>query len=332
MTLRAAALLLLMLSPSWAGADALAVNRSLSPGINYGNVFDADPPEGWGLTAKPEDFKTMAAAGFKAVRLPVRWNAKAMGQAPYTLDPGFLGRVDTMVRAALAAGLWVVLDFHHYNELYDDPAAQTDRFLGIWRQLSAHYRTYPPTLLFEILNEPHAKLGPEQWNALYPKALAVIRADNPDRVVLIDPADWGGIHGLDTLRLPGGDPNLILSFHDYAPFHFTHQGASWVGGDSLAWLGTRWTGSFAEEESMREDFAKVKAFAEGAHVPVNLGEYGAISLADQASRVRWTRAMGQAAIRDGFSRFYWEFKAQGFGAYDEKAGRWREDLRDAIVQ
>ncbi len=314
-----------------AAPDAFAVNRTLSPGINYGNVFDADPPEGWGLAAKAGDFAVMAAAGFKAVRLPVRWDAKALAQPPYTLDPAFLARVDSMVRAAQAAGLGVVLDFHHFNGLYNDPDGQAPRFLGIWRQLSAHYRAYPPTLLFEILNEPHARLGPERWNALYPRALALIRADNPDRTVLIDPADWGGVHGLAALRLPPGDRHIILSFHDYAPFHFTHQGASWVGGDSKAWLGTRWDGGFAETEALRADFSQVRAYADRAGVPVNLGEYGAISLADRASRLRWTAAMGRLCAQAGFSRFYWEFKAQGFGAYDEKAGRWRGDLKDAIV-
>lgn len=311
--------------------DAFEVNRALSPGVNYGAIFDADPPEGWGVKAKQGDFAIIAAAGFKAVRLPVRWNAKAMGQAPYTLDPGFLGRVDSMVQAALDAGLYVVLDFHNFDELCEDPAGQTPRFLGIWRQLSAHYRDYGPQLCFELLNEPHDRLGPGQWNALYPQALAVVRQDNPGRTVLIGLAEWGGILGLDALRLPKGDQHLILSFHYYDPFHFTHQGASWVP-QSKAWLGTRWMGSFAETEALRMDFARVKDYADRAQVPVNLGEYGSNDLADQASRVRWTAAIGRAAERAGFSRFYWEFKSPGFSAYDEPAGKWFTDLKDAIVQ
>ena len=99
------ALGLLILLPAFSSAapapeDAFGVNQALSPGLNYGAIFDAKPPEGWGLLAKEGDFKIMAAAGFKSVRLPVRWSAKAAESEPYALDPLFLARVDSMVQAA----------------------------------------------------------------------------------------------------------------------------------------------------------------------------------------------------------------------------------------
>ena len=39
----------------------------------------------------------------------------------------------------------------------------------------------PPTVLFELLNEPNAKLDAQRWNAAIPKLLAVIRPQNPHR-------------------------------------------------------------------------------------------------------------------------------------------------------
>lgn len=311
--------------------DVFSLNQALSPGLNYGAIFDAKPPEGWGLIAQEQDFKIMALAGFKSVRMPVRWSAKAEASAPYALDPVFLARVDRMVDAALAQGLYVVLDFHNFEELMADPQGQEDRFLGIWQQLAQHYRSYPRSLLFELLNEPHDKLSPTLWNRLYPKALAIVRRENPDRVVFIGTADWGGAHSLALLRLPRGDRNLILSFHDYTPFHFTHQGAEWVGPQSQAWLGTRWTGSYAEMVELKKDFDSVAAYAKAQQVPVNLGEYGANAKAHQGSRVLWTAAMARLARRYGFSSMYWEFKSNTFGVYDERAGAWRKDLKEAIL-
>ena len=47
------------------------------------------------------------------------------------------------------------------------------------------------------------------------------------------------------LELPADsnqDPNLIVTIHNYEPFHFTHQGAGWVEGGS-DWLGTGWDGT-----------------------------------------------------------------------------------------
>lgn len=333
--------ILLCLSLLWPGTvrphgalDADAINHSLSPGINYGGIFDAKPPEGWGLSARTGDFKIIAAAGFKGLRLPVRWDAEAGLDPPYNLAPAFLARVDRMVNAALASGLMVVLVFHNFDGLMADPAGQRKRFLGIWAHLAHHYSRYPRTLLFEILNEPSDKLTqtPELWNALLPQALAVIRRENPDRVVLVGPVFWGNAQALDWLRLPAGDRNLILSFHDFAPFRFTHQGAPWVGPQTQAWLGTRWTGSTVENEELLSDFDEAASYARARGLPVNLGEYGVYAKADEASRVLWTAAMSRTARRYGFSYIYWDFKSGGFGAYEEKVGKWRDGLKDAMLR
>ena len=63
------ALVLAVFARGWADGfpDAFAVNRALSPGINYGAIFDAEPPEGWGLQAKQGDFAILAAAGIGRV-------------------------------------------------------------------------------------------------------------------------------------------------------------------------------------------------------------------------------------------------------------------------
>lgn len=49
-----------------------------------------------------------------------------------------------------------------------------------------------------------------------------------------------------------------------------------------------------------------------------------------ASRVRWTRAVREAAEERGFGWGYWEFGA-GFGAYDPVAEAWRPELLAALL-
>jgi endoglucanase len=311
--------------------DAAAINQAMSPGINYGNVLEAKPPEGWGLAAKEGDFAIMAAAGLKGVRIPVRWSAKAGLTPPYAIDPAFFHRVDSMVNAALRSGLYAVVNIHHYDELFAAPDANQERFLALWKQIAWHYSRYPRKLVFEILNEPHDALSPELWNILLMRALAEIRKTNPDRVVMIGAADYNGVGSLPKLSLPIRDKNLILTFHDYDPMWFTHQGADWIGEKAKAWLGTRWSNAPNEVRDMSEAFKKVRDYNRRYDLPVNLGEYGAYSKADMDSRVKWTRAMGEQCKKYGFSRFYWEFKS-GFGAYDEASGKWHEELKDAIVQ
>jgi endoglucanase len=83
---------------------------------------------------------------------------------------------------------------------------------------------------------------------------------------------------------------------------------------------------------MRKEFEQVQDFARRNSLPVNMGEFGSISKAEMPSRVAWTKAMSSFAKKFGYSRHYWEFKAGGFGAYDEEKGAWREELKNAIVQ
>lgn len=96
---------------------SLALHR----GINFGNMLEA-PTEGeWGLTVQEEYFDQVKQAGFDFVRLPVRWNAHAQQEAPYTIDPVFFTRVDEVVNWALERDLTIIVNIHHYEEMAWDP-------------------------------------------------------------------------------------------------------------------------------------------------------------------------------------------------------------------
>jgi endoglucanase len=163
---------------------------------------------------------------------------------------------------------------------------------------------------------------------MLPKILAEIRQTNPRRIVIVGPGHWNNLEHLDKLRLPAKDRRLIVTFHYYSPFKFTHQGADWVP-DSKKWLGTTWRGK-KKEEALRKDFAKAAAWAKKNQRPLYLGEFGTYSAADMASRARWTRAVAREAEKHGMSWCYWEFGA-GFGAYDRDTGTWRQPLLRALL-
>jgi len=56
------------------------------------------------------------------------------------------------------------------------------------------------------------------------------------------------------------DDHLILTFHYYDPFEFTHQGAPWAEG-AAEWKGRKWTGNEAEQAQVRKSFAEVVKWA-----------------------------------------------------------------------
>lgn len=311
------------------GSDAAAANRRLGRGVNLGNALEAPEEGAWGMRLEASYFKAVKEAGFQSVRIPIRWSAHAAAAAPYTIDPAFLARVDWAVDQATREGLVAVINTHHYEEIFSEPEAHRERFLGLWRQIAAHFRDRPASVYFELLNEPHAKLTDEIWNDLLAKALGVVRATNPDRVVIVGPGGWNNPSHLRHLKLPATDLSLIVTIHYYNPFAFTHQGATWTGANPPP-VGRRWSGSDAERKALATDFEAAAAWAKASGRPLFLGEFGSYEKADMPSRALWTRAVRDEAEKHGMSWAYWEF-GSGFGVYDRDAKTWRRPLLEALV-
>ena len=310
-------------------SDIFKANARLGRGINLANALEA-PMEGeWGVVLEADDFKNVKRAGFDSVRLPIKWSANAKTTPPYTIDPAFARRVDWAIGQATTNGLNIIINVHHYNEMDENPDAHAKRLKAIWKQIAERYKKRPDSVYFELYNEPHGNLDAARWNALIPELLRIIRATNPHRPVIVGPAEWNGIHALNSLKLPD-DPNLIVTVHFYEPFHFTHQGAEWVEG-AKDWLGTTWTGTEEERKLITEKFDQALEFSRRTNRPIFVGEFGAYSKADEASRVRWTRFVVEQCQRCGFSWCYWELRA-GFGAYDYDRKAWREPLRQALLE
>ena len=301
----------------------------LQRGINLGNMLEAPNEGDWGLYVQEEYFDLVEDAGFDFVRLPVRWSTHAGADSPYAIDPAFFTRVDEVVNWAMERNLTIIVDFHHYEEVMTDPWGHKDRLLGIWKQVADHYKDYPSNVLFELLNEPNGQLNASLWNSYMFEALAIVRESNPIRDVIIGPVNWNAYDWLSTLDVPHDD-HLIVTFHYYLPFQFTHQGAEWVGDESQNWLGGEW-GSDAEKAEVTRHFGSVANWAQRhGDVRILLGEFGAYSRGPQESRVRWTEFVRSEAERHGFAWAYWEF-ASGFGVYDPEAKRWRQELIKALL-
>jgi endoglucanase len=315
--------------PAFEWPDAPEMNNRIGRGVNFGDALEA-PNEGeWGIVLREEYFQLAKEAGFTAIRLPVRWNAHALESAPFTIFPSFFDRVDWAIENGLSRGMVVILDFHHFLPFMDCARCERERLLTLWAQIADHYRTYPPDLVFELLNEPTDAVPAAEWNTALAAALGVVRATNPHRTVIVGPIGWNGLGALPSLNLPETDRGLIVTFHYYNPFSFTHQGADWVDG-SDAWLGTTWTGSAADQQAVRADFDSAAAWGAAHGRPIFLGEFGAYSKADMASRARWTAFVAREAEARSFSWAYWEF-CSGFGVYNPEANLWRYALLLALL-
>jgi endoglucanase len=313
-------------------ADVFAFeqNRRLGHGVNLGNALEA-PTEGeWGMTLEAEFFSVIYQGGFDSVRVPIRWSNHAASQSPYLIEKAFFERIDWVVEQAQKNHLAVILNMHHYQEMMDTPKDHRERFLAIWKQIAEHYQNAPDSVYFEPLNEPNGVIGMgETWNSVLAETIQLIRQTNPRRTIIIGPVNWNSISDLKKLKLPEKDRNLIVTFHYYQPFQFTHQGAEWVNG-SDSWMGTTWSATSSQKNFITADLDIAYQWAKKNNRPLFFGEFGAYSKADQESRALWTAFIAREAEKRGMSWAYWEFGA-GFGAYDRTAKQWIEPIHKALI-
>jgi endoglucanase len=317
-------------------------------GANIANYLEVPPSENWSVRHSVDDLKEIRAQGFDHIRLPVAWHCYT-GPAPdYKISDDIFSKADNMVTNALALGLNVIVNLHHFDEFTTDPAANTERFHAIWRQVAARYAKAPPGLAFELLNEPHDAATTAVMNPIYAKAIHEIRRTNPRRTLFVGPGHWNSPGDLPEFRLPDNDDNIIVTLHCYDPMFFTHQGASWAGPDFRT-TGVQFPGPPAtplepdpdlhlkkwmvdtihrynteptennpsSPKAFLSKIQKAKAWSEEFGRPVHFGEFGAFTKADQNSRAHYYAAMRQAFDNAGFGWAIWDWKS-GFNYWDRK--------------
>ena len=312
-------------------------------GVNLGNCWEA-PVGSWGVPYTVEDIDRIAAMGFDHVRVPVGWHHRI---SEGVLSADLLGELEPVLKRALDRKLRVILDWHSYRELEENPDRHQDEFLAGWKLLAGHFKDWPDELAFEILNEPARRLVGERLNELHTETLKVIRAVDRGRVVFIDPGKWASADQMGRLWLPDDEDRVIVSFHCYDPFPFTHQEAAWVDYQNVKDI--RFPGppdppqSVPESpESLRSWFeayhargatpnpssiasvnrllAKAKAWSETYGRPVHLGEWGCVKNAEEASRKRYASEVRRAIEEHGIPWCWWEWKV-GFGVVDLQSGQ-----------
>ncbi|MEM1557576.1 MAG: glycoside hydrolase family 5 protein [Thermoproteota archaeon] len=302
--------------------------KKMFRGINIGNALEAPSEGAWGVYIRDEYFSIIKSAGFDTVRIPIRWSAYAKRTQPYTIAGSFFKRIDHVVNKSLEQGLITIINMHNYDEIMQSPSSHKERFLEMWRQIAERYKDYPEDLYFELLNEPHGELTDSVWSQIVKETIAVIRKTNPTRKIIIGPANWNSAYNLGMLEVPD-DPNIIVTFHFYTPFEFTHQGAEWVSPSPP--VGRKWTGTEAEKSQIRRELDIAYEWSKRhGNITLLMGEFGAYSKADMESRVKWTYFVAREAEKRGIAWCYWEF-CSSFGAYDPVGKKWREELLNALI-
>ena len=234
------------------------------------------------------------------------------------------------------AGLRVVLDLHilrshHFNEgdkpLWTKPEEQ-NKFIRLWKDLSSVTKHWPNGMLaYEFMNEPVAD-DPEQWNVLLARVADSIRSWEPERVLVIGSNRWQSANTFDQLRVPANDPNIILSFHFYEPFHLTHYQAAWTNlkdfEGQVNYPGQIVTnGTLPEEkrvynlDTLEKMMRKPIHLADSLNLPLYCGEFGVINKSPVEAKLAWYRDMVAVFEKNNIAYANWNYKAGSFGIVDQ---------------
>ena len=307
--------------------DAFKQVKRLGRGVN---ILGYDPI--WANFAqgrfKERHFKLIHDAGFQTVRINLHALQRMNAGNGYKLEDTWLSTLDWAVKSALANDLMVILDLHNYNDVAQDPEAFRPSIMAFWKQIADHFKDAPDTVLFEILNEPNGKLTPKLWGEFWSEALAIIRATNPSRTIVIGPPFWNGIGFLNALSLPEDDRNIIVTVHYYEPFPFTHQSAPWSK-ETVHLSGVTW-GTEVEKKRVEDDFGRAQKWSLEHRRPILLGEFGAYDKGPLESRVLYTAHIARTAESLGWAWTYWQFDSD-FIVYDIDRDRWVEPILNALI-
>jgi endoglucanase len=296
--------------------DAWTAAARMAPGLNIGNTLENTTQweTGWGNPPITREFvRSLAALGFKTIRVPVAWDTYAVGGQ---IQPDKLSRVGEVVDFVLDAGMFAVVNIHWdggwidsgVKEKFPDtyatfsPVAE-QKYKSYWTQIATYFAGKNERLLLEALNEEtkfENEGGPEKAfatltrvNQLFIDTVRATGGNNGKRLLIVT-----GYHTdftktcsehyvLPKDTLPH---KLFLSVHYYTPWPFCGM----TKDESWGKMAHTW-GSAGDLLELERLFDMMGDYSKRNDIPVFLGEYSASHEKEVASRARFMSAVTNAA-------------------------------------
>nr|WP_321981632.1 cellulase family glycosylhydrolase [uncultured Cohaesibacter sp.] len=327
------------------GVSSLAVggaDAKLARGFNLPN-WDPDY-----TGYKPDDslLKQLHMLGFTHIRLPVNGERFMVRFASEQQAEAYMAALDAEVLRLSGMGYAVSIDIHpsgrfqriHVSAPQDGLALLTEA----WDRIAERSANWSRAdVYFELLNEPAADAS--VWWQQAQTLVTHLNTIAPDRKLIIGPAIFQRVE-----VLAGSEPlegeGLVYAVHYYDPMDFTHQGATWMQGSSLAIIGQmpfpgdasspavlkqveklkaagmdeaaqRMLDSYRDgwdAKRISDAFAMVGDWSRRHQKPVIVNEFGTLTFdVDPHDRANWLRAVRAGAEENCLGWAHWDF-SDGF--------------------
>ena len=292
--------------------------KQMGLGVNIGNTFDNTTSweTGWGNPRITKEYiQSLAALGFRNVRLPVAWDTYAHDGR---IDADKLARVAEVVDWVTSAGMYCVVNIHwdggwiDAGKVFSAQAAQ--KYASYWTQIATYLADRDEHLVFEALNEETNFEGAgstqkayatlTRVNQLFIDTVRKTGGHNAKRLLIITGyvTDFEKTankeYSLPTDSVPH---RLLISVHYYTPWQFAGmtEDANW-GKMQLTW------GSSGDIADLNRLFDVMQEFCRRNDIPAYVGEFAPTPKKEAASRVRWMTAVAEAAFSRGMVPVLWE--------------------------
>jgi len=300
-----------------------------------------------------DDIRLIHHLGFDHIRISIDADPLLAWQRKQDNGIAFVGELDAIVKLAIQEKLAVIIDIHpqsRYKQSLLQGEEPVQRFAMLWRSLATHFASFDPDyVFFEIMNEPEQP-DSYRWQGIQSFVAAQIRSVAPGNTIIACGARWSGLDDLLPLQ-PLALPNIIYTFHDYEPFAFTHQGATWTDpavqplrdvpypstpenvAKNLEQEPTLAGQFFVQQYGLaRWDAHRIDitlSFAERwshlHHAPVYVGEFGVHRpYANEAMRAQWLKDMRTMLEKHHLGWAMWDYQ-DNFGAVTKKDGHTTPD-------
>lgn len=197
------------------------LNPERNPGV-YGRDY---------IYPSPRELDYYRSQGFEVVRLPFRWE-RLQHSTFGALDGAELGRIKSMLAAARARNMRVILSPHNFgryliggkSSLIGTAAVPIEAFADFCNKVAAAFAGDDVVYALSLMNEPHDLNG--LWKSAAQAGLNAIRKADADRLVLAPGDQWSGAWSWrrynDDFLLDDPAGRIAYEAHQY--FDLDHSG------------------------------------------------------------------------------------------------------------
>ena len=303
-------------------------------GMNVGNELELN----WG-PPNTALFYSAVQNGFNAVRIPCGWDLGggmtniSGGVTNYQISSSYMAQVKQTVDAAIAAGMYVMINDHWDDGWLESSIGTTvdpvinAKVKAYWTQIATTFAGYDNHLLFAACNEPNVTNTASMdtlmfYYQTFVNAVRGVGGNNTNRWLVLQ--GGGDTTWLNSLPTDTVSNRLMLEYHNYTPFQFTQlqSDASW-GAMQYYWgPAYHFSGDPSHDCGTPEEGATDAGFQQlvdqyvSKGIPVMIGEFQAAGkqvLSTNATEQSWNslscyywnKYLVDSAHAHGMSPFYW---------------------------